>query len=198
MTEARRLEQQIHFIVELDKLKHIQRRTILMDRSRTENDAEHSWHLAVMAILLSEYARGNSIDMLRVLMMVVIHDIVEIDAGDTFCYDDAGQALRKEREEKAAERIFGLLPDDQTAELKHLWEDFEAGQTPEAQFAAALDRLHPLLHNYHTQGCAWKKHGVSSKQVLEKNSRIADGAPALWEYAKKLIKDSVQHGYLSE
>src|SRR5262249_50705513 len=146
-----RLARQIAFIIEIDKAKQVLRQTLLMDGSRLENDAEHSWHLAVMALLLAEYA-GEAVDLLRVLKMVLIHDLVEIDAGDTFVYDVEALATRREREERAADRIFGLLPADVEEEFRALWEEFEAQATPEARFAAALDRLQPLLHNYHTGG----------------------------------------------
>lgn len=197
MKEVRKLEEQINFIVEVDKLKNILRRTVLVDSSRHENDAEHSWHLALMVLVLAEYAR-QPVDMLRVLKMVLLHDIVEIDAGDTFCYDEERGHDRVEREQQAAERIFNVLPAEQAQEFRGLWDEFETRQTPEAQFAAALDRLHPLLHNYYTNGYAWKQHGITCRQVLEKNSTIADGSPVLWDYAQALIEDSVQKGFLKE
>lgn len=196
MKEVRTLEKQLGFIVELDKLKNVYRRTLLMDGSRNENDAEHSWHLALMALVLAKYAR-ETVDMLRVLKMVLLHDIVEIDAGDTFCYDTEGERHRLEREEKAAERIFGLLPPEQAHEFYELWYEFESRQTAEAKFAAALDRLHPLLHNYYTQGHAWQKHGITSSQVIERNKGIEDGAPLLWVYAQRLIHEAVEKNYLA-
>lgn len=194
---ATRLADQIRFIVEIDKVKGVFRRTYLMDKSRRENDAEHSWHLAVMAILLSEYAAQRSIDVLRVVKMVLIHDLVEIDAGDTFCYDEAGHADKPQREQAAADRIFPLLPGDQAAEFRALWDEFEARQTPDARFAAALDRLQPLLHNYHTEGAAWREHGITVDQVLDHNRHIAKGAPQLWDYAEDFIRDAVEKGYLA-
>lgn len=196
MHDTNRLEQQIRFIVEIDKIKNVVRQTQLMDGKRNENDAEHSWHLAVMAMLLSEYAADKALDVARVIKMTLIHDIVEIDAGDTFCYDDNAGKDKAERENRAADRIFAILPDDQQIEFRCLWEEFEARQTPEAKFAAALDRLQPLLHNYHTQGAAWQKHKVSVDKVMSRNRHIADGSPQLWEYAETIIKDAVRKGYL--
>lgn len=193
----RRLEQQLEFLLEIDKLKQILRRNYLTDGSRRENDAEHSWHLALMAILLSEYAR-EEVDLLKVMKMVLIHDIVEIDAGDTYCYDDVPEAERVEQERRGAERIFGLLSPEQGRELLELWEEFEAGQTPEARFAEALDRFQPMLHNYVTEGDSWKKNGVTVEMVLHRNRKIGDGAPALWEYAKEMLEDAIEKGYLPE
>jgi putative hydrolase of HD superfamily len=192
-----RLDAQIRFVVEIDKVKHVLRQTDLMDGSRRENDAEHSWHLAVMALLLAEHAAGD-VDPARVVRMVLIHDLVEIDAGDTFCYDEEGAKDKAEREQAAADRIFAMLPDDQAADFRALWDEFEARETPDAKFAASLDRLQPLLHNYHTQGAAWRRHGIVRSQVVSRNRHIAEGAPALWEYARRLIDDAVAKGYLAE
>ena len=195
-TNDSRLAKQVEFIVEIDKLKQVVRRTWLTDKSRQENDAEHSWHLGVMAILLLEHAQQPRLDLLRVLKMVLIHDLVEIDAGDTFAYDDAGALDKAERESAAADRVFGLLPADQAAELRTLWEEFEARQTPEAKYAAALDRFQPMLHNYRTQGKAWQEHGITADQVIARNQHIAEGSPALWEYAREFVADAVAKGYL--
>lgn len=192
-----RFNKQIKFIEEIDKLKHICRKTLLMDGSRYENDAEHSWHLGVMAILLSEYS-SEHIDLLRVIKMVLIHDIVEIDAGDTYCYDCEGNLDKREREEKAAERLFGILPADQAAELRALWEEFEECKSPEARFAASLDRFQPLLHNYRTEGTSWKEHGITKDMVLDRNSLISEGAPRLWSYVGKVLDESVNRKYLKE
>lgn len=192
-----RLERQLRFIVEIDKIKNVFRQTFLTDGSRKENDAEHSWHLAVMAVLLKEYAAEPGLDLERVIKMVLVHDIVEIDAGDTFCYDEKGAEDKREREEAAAARIFGMLPPDQARRTRELWEEFEAMETPESRFAAALDRLQPLLHNYNTGGATWREHGVTSDRVLQRNSHMADGSPALWEYAEALIRDAVDKGYLA-
>ena len=191
-----RLRQQIEFVVEVDKLKYVYRQTLLMDGSRRENDAEHSWHLALMAILLREYAR-EEVDLLRVVKMVAVHDLVEIDAGDTFCYDEKGNEDKAERERQAADRIFGLLPQDLGDEIRALWEEFEEGRSPEARFANALDRFQPLLHNYRTKGAAWRKHGVTSDRVVERNRHIEAGSPALWGYARAMIDDAVERGYLA-
>lgn len=192
---SRRLAQQIDFIVAVDRLKQVFRQTRLIDDQRRENDAEHSWHLALMAVVLQEYAT-DEIDISRVLAMHLIHDLVEIDAGDTFAYDDAGQADREERERAAAERIFGLLPADQRASMLALWEEFEARETADARYAAALDRLHPVLLNYHTDGGAWRRHGVRQARVVAVNRHMEEGAPELWEFARRLIDDAVAEGKL--
>ena len=192
-----RFEQQLQFIQEIDRLKQIFRRTYLMDSSRHENDAEHSWHLAVMAMLLIEYATDPPIDQTRVIKMVLVHDLVEIDAGDTYLYDERAGEDKSERERRAADRIFGLLPEDQANELRALWDEFEARATPEAKFALALDRFQPLYHNYRTKGISWQQHGVTSPQVLRRLSVMQDGAPQLWEYAQRLIRKSVESGYLA-
>ena len=196
-----RLGRQMAFIREIDKLKSVYRRTLLMDGARFENDAEHSWHLAVMAILLAEHANapaggGRGIDVARVIRLVLIHDLVEIDAGDTYCYDTAGHIDKAAREHKAADRIFGLLPADQQAEVRALWEEFEARVTPEARFAAALDRLQPLMHNFQTNGVVWRQHGVSRERVAERNHHVVEGSATLWAYAEGLIREAVQRGYL--
>lgn len=191
-----RLDKQIRFIVEIDKLKHILRRTYLMDNSRHENDAEHSWHLAVMVLLLAEHAEKIQLNVNRAVKMVLIHDIVEIDAGDTFCYDTERQKGRLAAEKKAAERLFRILPDDQAEEFHGLWDEFEARETPEAKFAAALDRLQPLLHNFQTEGYAWKENGVTRDMVVERNKHIGDGSGELWRFAEQLIEDAVEKGYL--
>ena len=196
MSDPERLEKQLAFLVEVDKLKHIFRQTLLINGERHENDAEHSWHLALMAGLLVEYAAEPTLDLMRVMRMVIVHDLVEIDAGDTYCYDVEGNRDKAEREQRAAERIFGLLPPDQGKETRTLWDEFESQETPEAKYAAALDRLQPLLHNYYTGGRKWQEHGVRRPQVIERNRHIADGAPQLWEYARQLIDDAVARGML--
>jgi putative hydrolases of HD superfamily len=193
-----RLAKQIAFILEIDRAKQVLRRSLLLDQSRRENDAEHSWHLAIMALLLAEYAATEILDLFRVVNMVLIHDLVEIDAGDIFIYDAALRVEKEERERRAAHRIFGILPEDLAEEMRALWEEFEARETAEARFAAALDRLQPLLHNYHTQGYTWRQHGITHDQVLTVNRPIAEGAPALWDYAKGLIEDAVSKGYLTD
>lgn len=193
-----RLARQIEFVVEIDKLKQVLRQTWLMDASRRENDAEHSWHLALLAVLLSEYASEPNLDLLRAVKMILVHDLVEIDAGDTFAYDTVGALDKPERERRAAERIFALLPADQAAEVRALWEEFEVRQTPEAKYAGALDRFQPILHNYFTEGKAWRQHGVTAAQVLARNAYMAEGVPALWEYVQELIGDAVAKGYLAQ
>ena len=192
-----RLDQQIGFILELDTLKSVLRRSYLLNNTRRENSAEHSWHLSVMALVLAEHANAD-IDQLRVLKMLLVHDIVEIDSGDTYIYDAAGNDTKAVREQKAAQRIFGLLPDNQKLELTQLWHEFEARETPEAKFAAALDRLMPLLHNYHTEGRSWREHGITKQQVLNFNRHIADGSQSLWKYAEALIDDAAAKGYLGD
>jgi putative hydrolases of HD superfamily len=194
---SERLRKQFQFIVEVDKLKQVYRQTLLTDGSRNENDAEHSWHLALLAVLLAEYASDPGMDMARVLKMVIVHDLVEIDAGDTYCYDRAGNATKADRERRAADRIFGMLPNDQAADLRQVWEEFEARSTPEARFAAALDRVQPLLHNFCTQGRMWREHGVTAREVMDRNRHVADGAPVLWEYAESLIHEAVARKWLA-
>ncbi|WP_434113354.1 HD domain-containing protein [Methylocaldum sp. GT1TLB] len=192
-----RLKRQIGFIVELDKLKTIVRQSWLADGSRRENSAEHSWHVALMALVLAEHANADmDLDLARVVKLLLLHDVVEIDAGDVLIYDVAGNVSKPERERQAAERIYGMLPDDQAAELRALWEEFEMGETTEARFAASLDRLMPLLHNFLTEGRAWRHHGVTADQVLAANARIAAGSAALWDYARGLIDEAVERDYL--
>jgi putative hydrolase of HD superfamily len=191
-----RLAQQIQFIIEIDKLKRVLRQTLLTDESRQENSAEHSWHLAMMAILLAEYAPSPEIDVLHVIKMLLVHDLVEIDAGDTFCYDIQGNQDKATRETQAAIRLFGLLPEEQGVELRSLWEEFEAQETTAAKFAAALDRLQPLLHNQQTRGGSWRIHGIERDQVLRRVHPIKEGAPALWPVVEKIIEDCILAGYL--
>lgn len=192
-----KLLQQIEFIKEIDKIKYIQRRTKLFNSDRPENDAEHSWHLALMAIVLLEHA-NQSVDLLKVVKMVLIHDIVEIDAGDTFIYDTGKNHTNTSAERLAAQRIFGILPGQQAEELIAIWEEFEAGQTPEAQFARAMDRLEPLLQNISNNGGTWNEPGVNYEKVYAKKSVIKDGSAVLWEYAEKLIDAGVARGILKK
>jgi putative hydrolase of HD superfamily len=193
-----RLGKQLRFITEIDKLKTQLRQTVLTDASRRENSAEHSWHVTVMAVLLHEHADCGDIDVFRVARMLLVHDIVEIDAGDTFCYDEEGAKDKRARETQAADRIFALLPADQAEEIRGLWDEFEERRTPEARFAAALDRLQPLLHNACTDGEAWRKHGVRADRVLSHNEHIREGSRSLWAYAEQLIHDAVARGILAE
>lgn len=191
------LARQIEFIVECDRLKEIFRQTLLTKSRRAENDAEHSWHLCLCVIVLAEHANTPGLDVLRVLKMVILHDLVEIDAGDTFAYDTAGMAGQHEREAKAADRIFGLLPAGQAREFRALWDEFEARATPEAKFAAAVDRFQPMLLNVRTQGGAWQRHGITQDRVIARNRHIADGCAPLWEYASQMLKGAVAAGYLA-
>ena len=193
-----RFKSQIEFILEIDKLKNILRRTTLLDRSRQENSAEHSWHIALILLVLSEYADEDNLDLLRVIKLLLAHDLVEIDAGDTYCYDDIGGQDQKAREMKAADRIFSILPADQTDAFRALWDEYEAKDTPESRFANALDRLQPFLHNYFTRGHSWQKHGIRRKQVLARMQPVDDGSRLLWDYVSGLIDDAVEKGFLAK
>lgn len=189
-----RLEKQFDFIREIDKEKLIGRQTYLSDVSRKENDAEHAWHMAIMTILLSEYA-NEKIDVLKTITMLLIHDIVEIDAGDTYAYDEQGLKTQREREEKAADRIFGMLPEDQAKKFRDLWEEFEAKQTPEAKFARTMDNIQPMMLNAATDGKAWIEHGVHVNQILKRNEITPSGSETLWKYAfENLIKPNIEKG----
>ena len=190
-----RLEQQLAFLIELDKAKSVFRQSYVTDGSRKENDAEHMWHLAMFVLVLAEHA-GEPIDVLKVLKMVLIHDIVEIDAGDAFVYDAAARESKAELELAAAERLYGMLPADQGAELRALWDEFEAKVTPEARFAGAVDRLQPLLQNVTTLGRSWQEHGITSDRVLALNARIELGSPSLWVHVQEVLHDAVAKGYL--
>lgn len=193
-----RLEQQFEFFREIDKEKFIGRQTYLTGGERKENDAEHAWHMAIMAILLNEYA-NEEIDVLKTVTMILIHDIVEIDAGDTYAYDEEGKATQREREVKAADRLFQMLPEDQGKKLRELWEEFEEAKTPEAQFARTMDHIQPLMLNDATDGKAWREHGIHLSQVLQRNENTAKGSEKLWEYAlETLIQPNVEKGNLIE
>ena len=191
------LLQQINFIKEIDKIKYIQRKTKLFHSDRPENDAEHSWHLAMMTIVLAEHS-DVPVDVLKVLKMVLIHDIVEIDAGDTFIYDTQKNHSNTENELIAAKRIFGLLPDEQANELIAIWQEFEAGETPEARFAKAMDRIEPLLQNTSNNGGTWREFDVDYSKVFEKKKVIAWGSTTLWEFAENLLNESVEKGILKK
>jgi putative hydrolase of HD superfamily len=190
------LARRLAFIVEADRLKGVLRRTRLLDGSRHENSAEHSWHLALMAVVLAD-AAGVPLDLARVLTLLLVHDVVEIDAGDTFAFDTVGYLDKDERERLAAERLFGLLPDAEGARLREAWEEFEAGETPEAAFAVALDRLQPLLLNYHGGGGTWREHGVLRAQVQARMEPIRRGAPALWPFVERTIELAFRAGYIA-
>lgn len=190
-----RLKKQIEFLLELDKMKNLYRQTYVLHEDRKENDAEHSWHLAVLAFLLAEYSNKN-IDITHVMKMVLLHDVVEIDAGDTYCYDNEGNKSKAEREEKAAQHIFGLLPDDQRKEFYDLWREFEDSETSEARFAAMLDRIQPLLLNYTKDGISWKEHGIQKQQVLSRNIDYFSESDELAELIKDIIDDAAEKGWL--
>ncbi len=192
-----RLSQQMKFIAEIDKLKQVIRESWLIDASRKETDAEHSWHIALMAILLSEYA-NESIDILRVVKMLLIHDVVEIDAGDTFIYDKDQAKDQSDREIKAAHRLFGLLPPDQRNEFMSLWEEYEAQTTPEAQYARTIDSMQPLFLAYLNGGCSWRIHSIIKPQVIDTKKHMGTGSSSLWEYTQDLLDDAVKKGILKE
>ena len=197
MNPADRLEQQIAFIVEIDRLKSVVRQNYLADGSRRENTAEHSWHVTLMAMILSEHA-AEAVDSARVLELLLVHDLVEIDAGDTFAYDSVGEQSKAAREQAAAERIFGLLPAAQAERLRAAWDEYEASETPEARFALSLDRLMPMIHNSLTEGRAWQANGVTADKVRHRAESISRGAPALGALAGKLIASSVAAGFLAD
>lgn len=196
LPQAERLAAQIRFVLEIDKLKGILRQSWLLDESRRENSAEHSWHVAIMALVLAEHANAP-VDVARAAMMLIIHDLVEIDAGDTFAYDTAAHSDKQAREQAAADRLFGLLPDDCRDHLRGLWDEFEAAETMDARYANALDRLMPMLHNLHTAGRAWQANGVTADKVYARNGVIAEGSETLWAYARALIETAVGKGYLA-
>ena len=188
-----RLQKQLAFILEIDKEKNIFRRTHLSGNGRNENDAEHAWHMAMMIYLLKEYS-NEEIDVAKAMMMALIHDVVEIDAGDTYAYDEEGLETQKERERQAAERIFGLLPEDQKDELKELFEEFEAYETPEARFVHAMDNLQPLLLNNSNDGGDWKEHSVTKSQIMQRQSKTELGSYEIWQYTEKIIKENIDKG----
>jgi putative hydrolase of HD superfamily len=190
-----RLEQQLDFLMEIDRLKGVLRRSYILGGERLENSAEHSWHVALAAMVLAEHA-PQDVDLPRIVCMLLVHDLVEIDAGDTFAYDETGRADQSERELKAAERLFHQLPADQRMTFHSLWHEFEAARSPEGLFANAIDRLLPVLHNLMVEGRSWREHGVTSEQVLERGIIAREGAPALWEEIQKVISESVQKGWL--
>lgn len=190
-----RLEQQLSFLLEIDKQKEIIRQTYLADGSRKETDAEHAWHIAVMCMILSEYA-NEPIDVARTVMMLLLHDVIEIDAGDTYAYDEAGNATKKERELKGAERIYGLLPEDQRAYFRGLWDEFEAMETPEAKFANAMDKIQPVLLTDRAGGKSWTEHGVRQEQILKRNERTHEGSEVLWDYIRNIIEKNTEGGFI--
>lgn len=198
MEEKTRLDQQFEFIREIDKEKFIGRQTYLTDAKRKENDAEHAWHMAIMAYLLREYS-NREINILKVIMMLLTHDLVEIDAGDTYAYDEEGKKTKKAREEKAAERIYGLLPQEQQEELRALWDEFEAGETQEAKFAHTMDNIQPIMLNAASDGKGWREHEVQLNQIFKRNAHTAEGSEELWEYAfHNFIKPNLENGSIKE
>ena len=192
-----RLEKQIQFIVEVDKVKNIFRQTYLSDGERKENDAEHSWHLALSAILLKEYV-SEEVDLLKVITMVLIHDLVEIDAGDTYAYDSAGAKDKREREEKAADRIFSILPTEQGQYFRELWEEFEEYETEEAKYAHLLDNFQPMLLNDAAKGKSWSEHQVKKEQIYKRNERIEETSETIWEEMQRIVEKNIQLGNIHE
>lgn len=190
-----RFSQQIAFLLELDKLKNIYRRTMVLHEDRAENDAEHSYHLAIMACILAEHSK-EKVDVLHVMKMVLIHDVVEIDAGDTYFYDTVGNQDKTEREQKAADRIFAILPEDQAKEYRALWDEFEAKITPESKFANALDRIQPILLNFQKGGISWKTHEIHAEQVRRNLSMIHGGSDRIEQLAQDIIQTAVEQGML--
>ena len=192
-----RLEQQVKFLVEIDKVKNIFRQTYLADANRKENDAEHSWHLAIAAFLLKEHMK-EEVDLLKVIVMVLIHDLVEIDAGDTYADDDGGAATKREREEKGADRIFGMLPEDQGQYFRELWEEFEAYESADAKFAHLLDNFQPLLLNDASNGKSWAEHGVKKSQIYKRNAKIEETSEDVWNYMKSLVEKHIELGHVKD
>ncbi|MBQ1546997.1 MAG: HD domain-containing protein [Lachnospiraceae bacterium] len=192
-----RLKKQLDFSLEIDKEKNVFRQTHLSQHGRNENDAEHAWHMAIMAYLLREYS-NEEVDIAKVMLMCLIHDIVEIDAGDTYAYDPEGKTTQKAREDAAKERIFSLLPEDQKAELIALFDEFEEFQTPEAKFARAMDNLQPLILNNSNGGGDWKEHGVSADMVYKRQERTKLGSEKLYEITDKIIRENIRKGSLAE
>lgn len=192
-----RLEQQISFLLEIDKVKNVFRQTYLADGNRKENDAEHSWHIALMAILLKEYAE-EEVDVLKVMTMVLIHDLVEIDAGDTYAYDGEGMKSKREREVKAADRIFGLLPEDQGSYFRTLWEEFEAYETGDAKYAHLLDNFQPLMLNDASGGISWREHEVKKTQIYKRNERVCETSKTIWKKMQELVEKNIACGNVKD
>lgn len=193
--ENKKLQKQIEFTIEIDKMKQILRRNLIADGSKREDDAAHSWHLAVMAIILEEYS-AEKIDISRVIKIALVHDLVEVYAGDTFAYDSKGYEDKEQRERDAASKLFGMLGDEQGAQIRSLWDEFEAGETAEARYANAIDRIQPLLLNYLTDGHTWKMGGVTSAQVYKRMDIIRTATPELWTIVENVIRNSVEKGIL--
>jgi putative hydrolase of HD superfamily len=195
---SKKMDKQFDFSRELDKEKFIKRQTYLSDGEHKENDAEHAWHMAVMALVLGEYS-NEKIDLLRTISMILIHDVVEIDAGDTYAYDEEGKKTQEDRERKAADRIFGILPEKQAEYFKELWYEFEEQKTPESRFARTMDCIQPLMLNDATDGKSWVEHGVHLNQILGRNINTSKGSEQLWEYAREnFIEKNVKSGKIIE
>lgn len=192
---SKRLMKDIEFIVELDKMKSILRQTSLINEDRREDDAQHSWHISIMAMVLGEYS-NEKIDICKVIKMLLTHDLVEIYAGDTFCYDKKGNEDKKEREIKAAEKIFGILEEDKGKEFRELWDEFEEGETAEALFAASMDRLQPMLNNYNNNGGTWKKFNVSKEDIYKRIEPVKKSSEQLWEFVESMIEDGARKGLI--
>ena len=190
-----RLEQQLAFLMEIDKVKQVFRQNYLADGTRRENDAEHSWHIAIMAVLLKEYAKED-VDVLKVMTMVLIHDLVEIDAGDTYAYDENGAQTKREREVQAADRIFGMLPKDQGMYFRKLWDEFEEYESADARYAHLLDNFQPFLLNDASEGISWVEHGVKKEQIYKRNAKTGTTSPVIWEHMKKVIDEHVEQGHI--
>lgn len=190
-----RLLKDIEFIVELDKMKSILRQTSLIGKEQREDDAQHSWHISVMAMVLGEYS-NKELDLGKVIKMLLTHDLIEIYAGDTFCYDKAGNETKRERELVGAEKVFGILEEDKGRELRALWDEFEEGKTPEAVFAASMDRLQPMLNNYHNNGGTWGKFGVAKEDIYERIAPVKEASDVLWEYVQHMIEDAANKGLI--
>lgn len=196
--DKERLEKQFQFCEEIDKEKHIGRQNYLTDGSRKENDAEHAWHMAIMTLLLSEYA-NEEIDVLKTVSMLLIHDLVEIDAGDTFAYDEEAKKTQKQRELAAADRIFGMLPKDQAVRFRRLWDEFEECKTAEARFARTMDNIQPAMLNSKSDGKSWQEKGVRLSQILDRNKNTAEGSKVLWNYSyENFIRPNVEKGKIDE
>jgi putative hydrolase of HD superfamily len=196
--DSERLERQLQFLLEIDRLKQVDRQTSIVGGHRRENTAEHSWHLAMYALVLREWSNVD-VDLSRVLALCLVHDIVEIDAGDTFAYDVAAHVDKEDRERRAADRLFGILPEDQGTYLRELWEEYEAQETPESRFANAVDRMQPAMLNHQAgEYSPWRRHGVTRPQAMRRLSPIGDGSHVLWEHTRQIIAEAVERGHLVE
>ncbi|MDR1664650.1 MAG: HD domain-containing protein [Clostridiales bacterium] len=193
-----RLRRQLEFIVEIDKMKSVYRQTLVMDKSRAETDAEHSWHFAMAAMVLREYAAEDGVDLFRVLKMALVHDLVEIYAGDTFAYDTKGYTDKPQRERAAADRLFAVLPRDQAKEYRSLWEEFDAMETPDARYATAIDRLIPLISNANTDGHTWVMHDIALPQVYERMRPVEKALPELWDYVEDVMREARSKNFIKE